>query len=964
MGGYNSVLIDVKRHRGYGGRAYYKWGKTSYQCSYSGKTIDLSEERRDTLPGYKITKHKKTAGKYYSLYQGATEFHGFHKLEEYSEVYAYFWEGDDDYKRPLIIQLGSGSEYYTSAKDSTTWSRDFSITSDTLLTRLDQENCKKNEAHVMDISKEEEGLYKCPLSVCNKKIVTLSFEKPVPYAHSLKLVGSSITRFENKGTVQNGLPFPRKVDSFYMYLDLKENKDTLLIYVDPIGMKRYWQGYTGPKWYRRDFYDKNTWSEVSGDKKPSSPYDSKKILRILLEYIQLNQPEIEKVQRLEEPGFQDSTPVGHPYFILEKTNRFEYADYGDTYPVFPTDITVGSSVTPYEFDVVVCNRGTPNHEVTVDCNLTNINGDELVTDMYTGPMEHEQITPNVGITNIVFSDSSSEILSSKEVAENIESTGPVTITVPYIDQSGGQYSSPGLEGKPSNGIYRGYSGSPSTTYGGDAVYESYTTVEHEERGCIASDLEDVEESHSNYALFETRAPTQVTDLRTTPVELSFSQPGKYIVKLEGTLPQSGGESSTDVVDSRFSDSPLVTSGLGILVEEDYNTMEHTTHGHAVDHESYDTVDYDEYRATAPCVEIDETEYRPNVLDSTIEHIRHSGVQGSPISDVPKGYFDPPPITSTVQGTPVAEMAEDAIDAEIVKEHLSVQGSSISDTPTTVYLEPALPHTGVDGHPIATAKSHGGTKALALDSSTDPTLLTGVYGRTIQSKGGEPLLQHIQSEGSIPSASIDPQPPVPTGVNGVPIDTTVIVGESPDVIITFDSSPVDLVYDSHLVVGGSNSYQSTEETEPNLYYVEERFDSIIPESIQLDVSHISIDDAKVVDIYIDSLFKTEQKLTETNSLIVESAIAGALGLQALRLVLEATLVPTLVFAEHIFKSAADGILPKEPCPAVTPILPVCVADPSITCCWWWYLLWVIIVLLVIILVCVLCRRSIKVLIIKV
>ncbi|AFZ81036.1 hypothetical protein BEWA_004440 [Theileria equi strain WA] len=51
------------------------------------------------------------------------------------------------------------------------------------------------------------------------------------------------------------------------------------------------------------------------------------------------------------------------------------------------------------------------------------------------------------------------------------------------------------------------------------------------------------------------------------------------------------------------------------------------------------------------------------------------------------------------------------------------------------------------------------------------------------------------------------------------------GEYPDVTINFDSSLVDFGYGTGLIIGGSNFYQSTEETEPILYSVEEDYRTI-------------------------------------------------------------------------------------------------------------------------------------------
>ncbi|EKX72419.1 hypothetical protein BEWA_048860 [Theileria equi strain WA] len=94
---------------------------------------------------------------------------------------------------------------------------------------------------------------------------------------------------------------------------------------------------------------------------------------------------------------KEGTPVEYPDFTIEKASHFqhadsedpekdvdvigyvEFSDYRDSYPVFPVDITVGSPVLPYRFDVedfevVVCDRDTQDHKITIDYDTTDIYG--------------------------------------------------------------------------------------------------------------------------------------------------------------------------------------------------------------------------------------------------------------------------------------------------------------------------------------------------------------------------------------------------------------------------------------------------------------------------------------------------------------------------------------------------------------------------------------------------------------
>ncbi|EKX73060.1 hypothetical protein BEWA_016210 [Theileria equi strain WA] len=962
MGNQNAVLINVGIHPGYSGRADRTYEKGVYTYTYKGRTIKISEEKPEKLPGYKVTRHQKTTGESCSLYHGAIEFHGFVDLIKYTDVYVYFWEGDDDYKVPLVIQLGDADNYYISDVNSTKWKRAYGITfrtlkNDTLKNLLDQENCKKNGAHVMDISKGKEGPYKCPLSTCNKEIFAASFEKAPSYEHSLKFIGSSVTRFEKKGKVQKGLPFPRKVDCFYIYLDLEKNEDTLLIYMDPIGMKHPWHGYLGPRWYRRDFEDENKWIVVKDEFKPAGPYDSDKIVKILLEYLPKQEP-IVCTERPEEYSDLETVPMIDPNFTIDKITRLPHLnfrdpeedvnfsrdsdspDYGSNYPLFPPEdislgdrifiprnltldapeppkmldespvspvnINVGPSVPPSEigienFEIDIHTKNSSENVVTVDFDATGTYGYDLMAEVYTRDIEGGQASPDFKITNIVFSNPSSEISISKDMTENIKSTDTVVIDVPFIDLLEGQDCSYGLERKSSNSIDAEYSSVFSTTYGGYSTVEIDEVVEHEKYGGVASAIEIIEESsHNMLSTGNERQPISVE------IEDPFST--KKTGNLYRTLSGSG-EGYSDSVELSYDTSSNIINGASAIIYEDYDTSKYTKHG-------YESNAYD----------WDETIYKPGVLDSTIEHIHPSGVEGSPIV-VPLGLIPlPPPGVSGVPsvdspgviGKAIEEVPQIEIEREVLQSQVELVGDFEveSEGVPIAYLPVQIPDTEsetkillqgspvaemaedtIDGerlkHLIATVFT-GSPIAVPKEYITSP--IPDVKGDVVKAGMGdigEGVVPLVQLDGTpIPSVYIDPQTPIPTDAQGSPIDAITIVGQSPDITVTIDNSLVEFSYDSNFVVTGSNSHYYVEENNQNLYSVEEH------------------DDTKVEDIRLETTLPGESSLPN---------------------------VPTL---------------------------PVCIADPSITCCWWWYLLWVIIVLLVIILVCVLCRRSIKVLIIKV
>ncbi|AFZ79817.1 hypothetical protein BEWA_026660 [Theileria equi strain WA] len=456
-------------------------------------------------------------------------------------------------------------------------------------------------------------------------------------------------------------------------------------------------------------------------------------------------------------------------------------------------------------------------------------------------MEDGETFPNVGITNIVFSDSSSDLSSPQEVGEN---TTPVAITVPYIDQSGGQYSSPGLGGESwMNNIYRGYSGSPFIIYGGDFVV--YDAAGYEEYRVTAPGVEIIEESPSyNTSTGNERQPICVE--MEAPI---YTKSGN----LDGTLSGSG-EGHSDNFELSYNTSSNITYGANAIIDEDYGTGGHVIHGNAdLILELIESSPYDSLSGTN-ALNVTEEENSPPVLDihpSTNKYkvTREKALYGSEGSSQ---YINLEYAHSSSEVMAGNSIVEEIYDTAEYKEHGYVSS-------------------------IAEIEEISSTSCDLYGTSDDEcsTSFTDFESKNIRIESGENNLGNSPQAGKLSG----------------------LYGESSYSTVHFNDYQIDFYsYGNDIILGSHSPIYSTDGMEKNPYSVEE---------------YLPGENDDLVDIHIESA------------------------------------------------------LPKESGAPYTPTLPVCTAEPPITCCWWWYhLLWVIIVLLVIILVCVLCRRSRKVLIVKV
>ncbi|AFZ81501.1 hypothetical protein BEWA_009130 [Theileria equi strain WA] len=331
MGAYISVNIDLGRHPGTGGRTYeVAKGHRRYQSGT--EIINLSTKESQEYPGYIEVHHGVRIHSIAGIYKGIIKFTGFGSFSKCKDVYAYYWKGDYDYRRPLIIKLvkkGSSTYYYT--KNGVHWNQNLSekISND-LLKYLDILNCRQYDVHVVNIFRQE-GSYKC-CSLCKTKIKAEQQQHESEYTFSRQTVQGSVTRFRDRKKTQTGLPHPLRIHSTYIYFDLEHNKKPLLLYIEPRKVGPSWHTHMGFKWYKRASSDSDGWIQV--DKEPTGPHDSVRIKAILSEYlILIKDSESDDYDYEDNPDgdnedLGDLTSLEDPYGTIQPENKDDELDLG------------------------------------------------------------------------------------------------------------------------------------------------------------------------------------------------------------------------------------------------------------------------------------------------------------------------------------------------------------------------------------------------------------------------------------------------------------------------------------------------------------------------------------------------------------------------------------------------------------------------------------------------------------
>ncbi|EKX73976.1 hypothetical protein BEWA_040140 [Theileria equi strain WA] len=194
--------------------------------------------------------------------------------KEYTEASVYYSSKDSKYQKPLILQLGTGKDFYK--LDGEKWVKDPSITSSGLKDALD----KENDTHIINISKESK--YQCSSPSCDKNIevdTDQSAEKSHNYTkrrHYLQGNGQfSVSSFiGSDSTIQIGLSSPSGIAEVNIFWYPKQSGTPLLI---------CYSSESTLSWFKKTKVD-NEWKEVNDTKiKPTSIDDHAGIQKLLIE---------------------------------------------------------------------------------------------------------------------------------------------------------------------------------------------------------------------------------------------------------------------------------------------------------------------------------------------------------------------------------------------------------------------------------------------------------------------------------------------------------------------------------------------------------------------------------------------------------------------------------------------------------------------------------------------------------
>ncbi|AFZ79283.1 hypothetical protein BEWA_021310 [Theileria equi strain WA] len=250
------VIVDISKHSGSGVGQIQSDDKGYYYESNGGRVNLTDDWYPDPEGTYRKLTHTPKGGKIGSINKGGTPQEGFPDLTGYTSVSVYYWSGDNSFSNPLLIQLGIGNEYYTTnGRDS--WDNDNQISTTNLKDKLNEQNCKKNKAHIVDLSKQGSGTpYECP-SGCNRANIHVyksdSSGDTITYGHTI----TSVSGFKDGNTWQLGLPSIKGVNLIKVYWKASGETNPIFILYQT-SRQRY---------FRRNAGGGNSWIEVTTSSK-------------------------------------------------------------------------------------------------------------------------------------------------------------------------------------------------------------------------------------------------------------------------------------------------------------------------------------------------------------------------------------------------------------------------------------------------------------------------------------------------------------------------------------------------------------------------------------------------------------------------------------------------------------------------------------------------------------------------
>ncbi|AFZ79446.1 hypothetical protein BEWA_022940 [Theileria equi strain WA] len=219
------------------------YGFSDYSTTYHDalNAIDLTECKDSTQwPGYRKFVHEpRDKRKIIGVRKKRVQQYGFEQsLANCYTATVYFWTGDSSYANPLLVQLGGESTYY-SWKSDDSWGPD-SDASGQFITRLDKQNCRRNKAHVANISKAESNTYDCYACKDREQKITFSTSSEEADREYKKVVhritsgesGHKIGRIDNSYPPQHGIKIKGTITSLNVFYYPKTDDRALIIHFD------------------------------------------------------------------------------------------------------------------------------------------------------------------------------------------------------------------------------------------------------------------------------------------------------------------------------------------------------------------------------------------------------------------------------------------------------------------------------------------------------------------------------------------------------------------------------------------------------------------------------------------------------------------------------------------------------------------------------------------------------------
>ncbi|EKX72221.1 hypothetical protein BEWA_046850 [Theileria equi strain WA] len=258
---------------------YYANGTSSPPPANLTTQIQVTESSvHDCYKKYKHTPKEASVMRLLSTKHGGKKI-PFEDLSIYTTPYTtahvYFWEGDSRHRNPLLLGLEQTSgifSYYILSGGGTDkkWKYESDIDAGNLKDKLDKLNCEKNQAHIIDISRNSSpNKYTCLTKECGASITFANYGAN-DYSYYLHVLDTSIRRFKDGEKEQTGINSSETSSQVYVYHCPKGRYGIPLLI--------YFPGSS--HWFERTSLNSTKWTEVSPDK-PSGYNDNPKILELI-----------------------------------------------------------------------------------------------------------------------------------------------------------------------------------------------------------------------------------------------------------------------------------------------------------------------------------------------------------------------------------------------------------------------------------------------------------------------------------------------------------------------------------------------------------------------------------------------------------------------------------------------------------------------------------------------------------